>query len=93
MTWLCKYAPYFTPYLGKAGEKTGLRKYRINGVALLDTTTVLIAGVIISYVFKQSIILVLLILFLLGVLSHRLFGTRTTVDRFFFPDPSYDVCK
>ena len=42
-------------------------------------------GIILSYIYpKTNIWYILLILFVLGILLHRLFCVKTTLDRFLF---------
>jgi hypothetical protein len=76
---LCKYKNLF-------GEpREGLRKYRIFDIAIFDTLVVILIGAVISFVTKVNIWIVLIVLFLLGILAHRLFCVRTGVDRLLFP--------
>ena len=69
--------------LGKVGK--GVHKYRIFNIAIVDVLLVLIFGFIISYIFHKNIWLVLLILFVFGIIAHRIFFVRTTVDKLLFP--------
>ena len=64
----------------------GLHSYRFLGVAIMDVIQSIIGAFVISYIIKQSFWLVLLIIFLLGITLHRIFGVRTTVDKLLFPD-------
>ena len=77
---LCKYNRLF----GEAGEKTGLRKYRIFGIALLDTFVVIAFAVLIAWSFRLSYLYTMLALFLIGIIVHRLFCVRTAVDVMIF---------
>lgn len=74
----CKYKDLF----GKPNE--GLRKYRIFDIAILDTSVVIIIGILFSWVTKINIWLTLAVLFISGILAHRLFCVRTGIDRFLF---------
>jgi len=76
---LCKYKNI----LGVPGK--GVHSYRIFNIAIADVILTLIAAYIISYVFKKSIMRVSIILFILGIILHRLFCVRTTVDKLLFP--------
>lgn len=76
---LCKYKNI----LGEPGK--GAHSYRLFGVAIVDVIITIIAAYIISYFFKYSFIYVLLILFASGIVLHRLFCVRTTVDKLLFP--------
>jgi fatty acid desaturase len=75
---LCQYKNLF-------GEpREGIRKYRIFDIAIFDTVVVILIGVVISFVTKVNIWIVLIVLFLSGILVHRLFCVRTGVDRLLF---------
>lgn len=69
--------------LGKVGK--GVHKYRIFNIAIIDFLLVIIFGFIISYIFHTNIWLVILILFVIGIIAHRIFCVRTTVDKLLFP--------
>ncbi len=75
----CKYKNIF-------GEvRKGLHKYRIFDIAIIDVVfTVLLAYVIHYLKPKFDIIHILIFLFILGILFHRLFCVRTTIDKLFF---------
>jgi len=75
---LCKYKDLF----GKPHD--GVRKYRIFDIAIYDTSIVIIIGIIFSWVTKVNIWLTLTVLFLSGIILHRLFCVRTGVDRILF---------
>ena len=75
---LCKYKDI----LGK--PKEGLHKYRFFGVAVVDVILTIIVALIISYFFKVSFWITLIILFVLGIILHRLFCVRTTIDKALF---------
>ena len=77
----------FCKYKNMFGEpKEGIHSYRIFDVAIMDVLQTVIVAFAISYVIKQSFWLVLLIMFLVGIVLHRLFCVRTTVDKLLFPD-------
>ena len=79
---LCKYKDV----LGKPNE--GVHKLRdpIFGTAFWDVVMTIIASILIAYSTQYSFMLVLLCLFLIGIIMHRLFCVRTTVDKFLFPE-------
>jgi hypothetical protein len=64
----------------------GIHSYRLFGVAIADVIMTIIAAAIIAYFRKQSFISVLLFLFLLGIVLHRIFCVRTTIDKLLFPN-------
>jgi hypothetical protein len=76
---LCKYKNA----LGEPGK--GIHSYRVFGIAIADVIMTIIGAFLISYFFKFSFIKTLLILFLTGIVLHRLFCVRTTVDKLIFP--------
>ena len=84
----CKYRDA----LGKVGE--GAHSYRVGGIAVVDVLLTVIAAYVLhlgvypedsaSWWKTQSFWLVLGGLFLLGIIMHRLFCVRTTIDRWLF---------
>ena len=76
---LCKYKNA----LGEPGK--GIHSYRLFGVAIIDVIMTIIGALLISYLFNYNFIYTLLCLFLLGIILHRLFCVRTTVDKLLFP--------
>jgi hypothetical protein len=75
---LCKYKNI----LGVPGK--GVHSYRFMGVAIIDVIMTIIAAIIISFFTKKSFIKILIILFILGIILHRLFCVRTTIDKLLF---------
>jgi len=75
---LCKYKDA----LGKPNE--GIHKYRIYNIAIADVVMTIIGAWIISGIFKSNFFATLLILFLLGIILHKIFCVRTTVDKILF---------
>lgn len=77
---LCQYKDIF----GKVGE--GAHSYRILNIAIVDVALTVIVGYIIyltinkKYQFKN----ILIVLFLLGIVMHRIFCVRTTIDKLLF---------
>ena len=74
---LCKYKNS----LGIPNE--GVHKHRY-GVAVFDVVGTIVIGLILSFLFKWNPILTITILFILGIILHRLFCVRTTVDKILF---------
>tara|TARA_Y100000389_G_scaffold188140_1_gene210347 strand:+ start:90 stop:332 length:243 start_codon:yes stop_codon:yes gene_type:complete len=77
---LCDYKEIF----GKVGE--GVHSYRIFNIAVVDVMGTIIGAYFLQkYVFPQyDYIWVLLGLFILGIILHRLFCVETTVDKLLF---------
>jgi len=66
--------------------KQGLHSYRFFGVAIVDVLMTIIAAKIISYYYKISFFYTCIFLFVLGIILHRLFSVRTTIDKVLFPN-------
>jgi hypothetical protein len=64
----------------------GVHSYRLFDVAIIDVIMTIIAALLISYYYKYSFIYTILFLFILGILLHRIFCVRTTVDKLLFPN-------
>lgn len=75
----CKYKNLF----GK--PNTGLRKYRIFDTAIYDTFIVIIIGFLFSYFTGYKLWITLAVLFISGIIVHRMFCVRTGVDKLLFP--------
>lgn len=78
---MCIFAKY-KDIFGK--PKEGLHSYRLFDIAIVDVLLTILLAFLISYFFKYSFLIVLLILFLLGIVLHRLFCVRTTIDKLLF---------
>lgn len=79
-TGLCKYKNA----LGEPNK--GVHSYRFLGVSIVDVLLTLIGAAIISYFSGYSFLYVAIFLFILGIILHRLFCVRTTVDKALFPN-------
>jgi len=77
---LCKYKDM----LGE--PKKGVHSYRIFNIAIVDVIMTIIGAYIISWLSKYPFWIVLGSLFVLGIICHRLFCVRSTVDKFLFPE-------
>jgi len=75
---LCQYKDIF----GKVGE--GVHSYRVLNFAIVDVIVTIIGAYLISRVTKQNFIIVLVLFFILGIILHKLFCVRTTVDKLIF---------
>jgi len=75
----CEYKNIF----GKVGE--GAHSYRIFNIAIVDTgLTVLAAYIIYLFLPKYNFWYILLGLFIFGIIVHRAFCVRTTLDKVIF---------
>ena len=61
---------------------TGLHKYRLFNIAIIDVIMTIIAIIILSKFYNP--VYLTIGLFGLGIISHRLFGVRTTIDKLLF---------
>jgi hypothetical protein len=77
---LCKYKNA----LGLPGK--GIHSYRVFGVAIADVIMTIIGAILISFFLKTNLMYTMVCLFLLGIVLHRLFCVRTTVDKLLFPN-------
>ena len=65
--------------LGIPGQST-----HIMGLAWRDIVATIVGGFILALVFKWNILYTIIGLFIVGILFHRLFGVKTTVDKWLF---------
>lgn len=76
---------YFSKYKDIFGKpREGAHKYRIFDIAIVDVVSTILVGMLISYFGNFELWKVLGILFLSGIILHRLFCVRTTVDKMLF---------
>jgi len=77
---LCKYKNA----LGVPGK--GIHSYRLFGVAIADVIMTIIGALLISFFFKTKFVYTLVVVvFVLGIVLHRLFCVRITLDKILFP--------
>jgi len=76
---LCKYKDI----IGK--PDSGLRKYRIFDIAILDTVVTIIGAYLIALFFKWPLLYTIIVVFIIGIISHRVFCVRTGIDKKLFP--------
>jgi len=76
---LCPYKDIF----GKVGE--GVHSYRVANIAIVDVMMTIVGAFILHFLYpKYSVLSIAIVLFLLGIILHRLFCVRTTIDRLLF---------
>jgi hypothetical protein len=76
---LCQYKDI----LGKVGE--GVHSPRFLGVAIVDVLLTILGSYLLSLTFHWNFWITMLCLFILGVILHRIFCVRTTIDKVLFP--------
>ena len=75
----CQYKEIF----GTVGE--GVHRYRIFNIAIVDVlVTMLVAFFIYMLCPRSNLFIILLVLFITGIIAHRLFCVRTTIDKLLF---------
>jgi hypothetical protein len=75
---LCKYKNL----LGVPG--TGIHAFKIYGIAVWDTIMTIVGAFFIAWFANWSYLYTLIGLFIAGIVLHRLFCVRTTVDKIIF---------
>lgn len=76
---LCEHRDMF------AKPNTGPHQYRIFNIAIVDVVLTILLAYVISWCFNYPFLPTLGISFFIGIIAHRLFCVRTTVDKFLFP--------
>ncbi len=79
----CKYKDA----LGKPREGAHESRIPVLDVATNDVVMTIIVGISIAIIFGFNAGNTVIVLFLMGILAHRLFCVRTTVDKFLFSEP------
>ena len=77
---LCKYANL----IGEPG--TGIHSVRLFNIAIIDVIVTVIGAWFLSKYLKKSFQKTTIILFVLGIISHRIFCVKSTVDKLLFGD-------
>jgi hypothetical protein len=67
--------------LGVPGEGV---HFHIFGIAIMDCIMTIVGGGLIAYLFKLSYFWSILIFFILGIVLHRVFCVKTTIDKALF---------
>jgi uncharacterized membrane protein YdbT with pleckstrin-like domain len=76
---LCQYKNIF------GDVNTGIHSYRIFNVAIADVILTMILALIIHlFIPGHNYFIILALLFILGIVAHRVFCVKTTVDRLLF---------
>jgi len=75
---LCQYRDIF----GKPNR--GIHSFRIFDIAVVDVLATLLFIFVIAYFTKISLLYLTPAVFILGVIVHRLFCVRTTIDKLLF---------
>jgi hypothetical protein len=73
---------FFNEIIGVPG--VGIHSYRIFDIAYMDVIVVLIGSILLAWVFKWRYIRTIVGMFIFGIVVHRFFDVRTTVDKLIF---------
>ena len=68
--------------IGKLNE--GIHKYRLLDISMFDLIVTIILAYLIAKYYNQDFKMILVVLLLLGIIIHRLFCVRTTIDKILF---------
>jgi hypothetical protein len=75
------------PYKNLFGAPgTGAHSYRFMGLAVVDVVLTFAAAGLLAWGLRTPYWLTLLVLFLTGIILHRLFCVQTTLDKLLFSD-------
>lgn len=77
---LCKYKDMF----GKPGK--GVHSFRIFNIAVVDVVLTILLALLVAKVFHLRFDITLVVLFIVGIIVHRVFCVRTTIDKLLFPN-------
>lgn len=77
---LCQYKDIF----GRPRE--GAHAYRLFDIAVVDVAATVVLAFLVARIFGITFWKSLVACFLIGVISHRAFCVRTTVDTWLFPN-------
>lgn len=78
---LCKYKNIF----GEVGQ--GIHSYRLFDIAIIDFIFTILFGLLVcAFMPELNILYVLIFLFILGIIAHRIFCVKTTLDKLLFGD-------
>jgi hypothetical protein len=73
------------PYKNLIGEPNkGIRKHRFLDISIFDVSVTVGSAYLIARYFNQDFKMILVIVILLGIIIHRLFCVKTTIDKILF---------
>ena len=74
---------FFDKIIGVPG--VGIHSYRIFDIAYMDVIVVLIGSILLAWLLKWNYIRTIIGMFVFGIVVHRIFDVRSTVDKWLFP--------
>jgi hypothetical protein len=63
--------------------------FHVFGFAILDVIGTILGGWAIAYYMKWSIPITIFVVFVIGIIIHRVLNIRTTIDKLLFKDQTY----
>ena len=73
---------YYKNIFGKPNE--GVHKYRLFNIAIIDVLFTILLSLIIKYFTNIKFIYIIIILFIIGIIFHKLFCVNTTINKLLF---------
>lgn len=83
MSDLCN-STYIKKIFGEPNK--GVHSYRIFNIAYMDVIATILGSIFLARLMKWNYLYTMIGMFLLGIVLHRLFCVRTTVDKLLFPN-------
>jgi len=74
---------FFNRVIGVPG--VGIHSHRIFNVAYVDVSVVLLASILLAWAMHWSYIKTIVGMFIFGIIVHRIFNVKSTVDKLVFP--------
>jgi len=74
--------PEYSDILGEPGK--GVHSIRVFDIAIVDVILTFVGAYFISRFLKKDYWTVLILFFISGIILHRLFCVKTTIDKFLF---------
>lgn len=65
-------------------ENEGVHSYRFLNLAIVDVILTIVGAFMLSYFFKLNFFLILILIFLIGIVLHRIFCVNTTINKLIF---------
>ncbi len=63
----------------------GIHSNRIFNIAYVDVIQTIIGGIFVAWLMNWNYLKTIVGMFILGIIIHRMFCVRTTLDKFLFP--------
>ena len=64
----------------------GIHAYSVGNIAIVDVALTVFFSWVVARLSGKPLWAVLLVFFILGIVAHRIFGVRTTIDKLLFPN-------